>query len=136
MRTLRKIIDIGLPFVGVAAILGAVLFVREPLSIQIAIVGVGMLMLEVGSWKLRQHVMASRRSALALRAEGDGFLRLVRQLHAAALALKENDSPEHHQAFEEVRDAMRQSVERMADLAGKTNAVPASKPEVGGQSAA
>ncbi len=122
MSTFRKVIDIGLPFVAVAAILGAVLFVRDSLSIQVAIVGLGMVALEVGTWKLRQQVLMNKRKGLALRAEGDQFLKQLRVLHAAAIAMKDdNDSAERHQAFEDARDAMRQSVERMAAMAGKTD---------------
>lgn len=122
MSTFRKVINIGLPFVAVAAILGAVLFVRDNLSLQVAIVGLGMVALEVGTWKLRQQVLVNKRKDLALRAEGDEFLRQLRELHAAASAMKENNSAEHYQAFEHARDAMRQSVERIAAMAGKTDA--------------
>ncbi len=122
MSTFRKVIDIGLPFVAVAAILGAVVFVRDNLPIQVAIVGLGMVALEVGTWKLRQQVLMNKRKGLALRAEGDQFLRQLRALHAAATAMKDNDLAEHHQAFDDARDAMRQSVERIAAIAGKTDA--------------
>lgn len=127
MSTFRKVIDIGLPFVAVAAILGAVLFVRDHLSLQVAIVGAGMVGLEVGTWKLRQQVLMNKRKDLALRAEGDEFLRQLRELHAAALAMKENDLAAHHRAFDDARDAMRQSVERIIKMAGKTDAELASE---------
>ncbi len=121
LSTFRKVIDIGLPFVAVAAILGAVLFVRDNLSIQVAIVGLGMVGLEVGTWKLRRQVLMNKRKGLALRAEGDQFLKELRVLHAAAIAMKDNDSAERHQAFDDARDAMRRSVERIAAMAGKTD---------------
>ena len=115
---------------AVAAILGAVLFVRDNLSLQVAIVGLGMLGLEVGTWKLRQQVFVNQRKDLALRAEGDEFLRQLRELHAAASAMKQNDAAEHHQAFEDARDAMRQSVERIAAMAGKTDTELASEQDL------
>ncbi|MEE9595514.1 MAG: hypothetical protein V3V96_01935 [Acidiferrobacterales bacterium] len=118
MRTLRKSIDIGLPLLGVAVILVAVLFARGDLRLQLAIVGVGMVLLELGVWKAAHRILPTGRRYLALRVESDLFMQLVRQLNTAALAKKQNGS----QAFEEVRDAMRQSVERMAEVAGKTNA--------------
>ena len=129
MRTLRKIIDIGLPLAGVALILAAVLFVRDDLRIQLAIVGAGMVVLELGVWKAAHLILPTGRRYLALRAESDRFMLLVRQLNTAALAVKQNGSQAHKQAFEEVEDAMRQSVERMAAVAGKTNAelTPASE---------
>lgn len=131
LSTFRKVIDIGLPFVAVAAILGAVLFVRDNLTIQVAIVGLGMVALEIGTWKLRQQVLMNKRKDLALRAEGDQFLKQLRELHAAATAMKENDSAEHHQAFDDARDAMRQCVERIAAMAGKTDTELASERDPG-----
>ena len=130
MSTFRKVIDIGMPFVAVAAILGAVLFVRDNLSMQLAIVGLGMVALEVGTWKLRQQVLMNKRKDLVLRAEGDEFLKHLRELRTAALAMKENDSAEHHRAFEDARDAMRQSVERIAAMAGKTDSELAAEREL------
>ncbi len=130
MSTFRKVIDIGLPFVAVAAILGAVLFVRDSLSIQVAIVGLGMVGLEVGTWKLRRQVLMNKRKGLALRAEGDQFLKQLRVLHAAAIAMKDNDSAERHQAFDDARDAMRRSVERIAAMAGKTDTELASEQDL------
>ncbi len=130
MRTLRKVIDISLPFAGVAVVLAAVLFIRDDLRMQIAVVGLGMLLIEVGVWKGAHRLLPSERKYLALRTEGDLFMKLLRQLNAAALVLRENESPERHQAFEEVRDAMRQAVERMAHVAGKTDAELASEQEV------
>jgi hypothetical protein len=127
LSTFRKVIDIGLPFVAVAAILGAVLFVRDNLSLQLAIVGLGMVALEVGTWKLRQQVLLNKRKNLALRAEGDQFLKHLRELHAAATAMKENDLAEHHRAFESARDAMRESVDRIAAMASKTDTELASQ---------
>ncbi len=130
LSTFRKVIDIGLPFVAVAAILGAVLFVRDSLSIQVAIVGLGMVGLEVGTWKLRRQVLMNKRKGLALRAEGDQFLKQLRVLHAAAIAMKDNDSAERHQAFDDARDAMRRSVERIAAMAGKTDTELASEQDL------
>jgi hypothetical protein len=130
LRTLRKVIDISLPLAGVAVVLGAVLFMREDLRMQIAVVGLGMVLIEVGVWKGAHRLLPSDRKYLALRTEGNLFMKLLRELNVAALALRENDSPEHRQAFEEVRDAMRQAVERMVHVAGKTDAELASEREV------
>lgn len=122
MRAFRKIIDIGLALVGVAVILAAVLIVREDLRLQLAIVGVGMVVLELGVWKAAHRLLPSGRRYLALRAEGDQFLKLVRELNTAALAVKQNASQAHKQAFDQVHDKMRKSVDRMAEVAGKTDA--------------
>ena len=57
MRTLRKFIDIAIPLSGVALILGAVLFLRSDLRVQIAAVGLGMLLIEVGVWKFPHQLL-------------------------------------------------------------------------------
>jgi len=121
LRILRQRLETGLPILGVVVIFSAVLFVRE-LRSQVAIVVLGMLLMEVGVWKLAQHVLPSERQYLALRGETDLFITLVRQLNAAALLVKAQDVPNHRREFEEVRHAMQQTVERICEVAGKTNA--------------
>jgi hypothetical protein len=121
LRLLRQSLDTGLPILGVVIILSAVLFVPE-LRSQVALVVLGMLLMEVGVWKLAHHVLPSERQYLALRCETDLFLTLVRQLNAAALMVKAHDSPAHRQAFEEVHHAMQEAVERLVAVAGKTEA--------------
>lgn len=120
MRILRKFIDIAVPLTGVGVILGAVLFLRGDLRVQIAVVGLGMLLIEVGVWKIPHQLLPTGRRYLALRTEVDQFLHLVRQLNTAAVALRKDDSPEHRRVLQEVPDAMRQTVERMVHVAGKT----------------
>ncbi len=131
VRMCRQAIDTGLPFVGVLVIVSAVLFVRE-LLVQLPIVMLGILFIEAGIWQLAHQVLPGERTYHALRCEGDQFLGLIRQLNTAALAVQERDTPENHQAFGEVRDAMHQAVERMADVAGKTAAELADTQEVSG----
>ena len=129
LRRLRHAIDTGLPFVGVLVILSAVLFVKG-LRVQTPIVVLGILILEAGIWKLAHQILPSERTYHALRCEGDQFLGLIRQLNTAALAVTERDTPENHQAFEEIRDAMHRSVDCMARLAGTTDAEPADTEDV------
>ncbi len=129
MRTLRSIIDNALPFVGVLVILGAMLILRDDLRIQIAVVGAGMLMIELGVWQFGHKVLPNERKYAALRAELDQFIELVRELNAAALAVKQHDSPQTRQALQHVQQAMQQVVGRMAAVAGKTNIELASERE-------
>jgi hypothetical protein len=70
LRILRQRLDTGLPILGVVVILSAALFMRE-LRSQVAIVVLGMLLLEVGVWKLAHYVLPSERQYLALRCETD-----------------------------------------------------------------
>jgi hypothetical protein len=81
-----------------------------------------MALMEVGVWRLAQRLLPSERQYLALRAEVDQFLQLVRHLNTAALARKAHDTPETNQAFTQVYQEMQQAVARMAMLAGKTDA--------------
>jgi uncharacterized membrane protein YfbV (UPF0208 family) len=128
LRTIRKVINTGLPIAGVVVILSAMLFVRE-LRVQIAVVVFGILLIEAGIWNLAQRVLPDERKYLALRVEGDQFIALIRNLNAAALAQRANDTPENQQAFDDVREAMHEAVERMADVAGKTDAELAAESE-------
>lgn len=70
--------------------------------------------------RLAYRHLANKHKYLALRAEVNHFLTLVRQLNAAALALKEHDAPETQHTFEHVRQTMQESVERLATMAAKT----------------
>ncbi len=120
MRKLRKFIDNVLPICGVGIILGAVLFMRD-MQGQVTVVVLGIFMIQIGVWKLSTQLLPSDRQYNALRIEGDQFLGLIRQLNAMALAVKAEEVPENLQAFEAAQEAMRQSVERMAKVAGKTD---------------
>lgn len=120
-RSIRKILDTGLPFVGIVLIFSTLLLVQE-LSKQIALVAIGILIIEVGVWKLAQKLLPSERQYTALREEVDRFITLVRRLNRAALVLKENPAPEHVAAFEEIRGAMQQTLDQITEVTGKTDA--------------
>ncbi len=121
VRTLRMVLDTVVPFLGVVLILSTVLLVRE-LRLQIAIVAVGIMLIEIGVWKLASFVLPSERKYVALRAEVDQFITLVRQLNTAALAWHESGAPEQLAEFEAVQETMQQAVKQMAEVAGKTDA--------------
>ncbi len=120
-RRWRRQLDPYVSVLGMLVILGAVLFGQE-LRTQIVVTTFGMVLMEVGVWRLAQRLLPSERQYLALRAEVDRFLWLVRHLNAAALARKAHDAPETHQAFAHVYQEMQHAVARMAMLAGKTDA--------------
>jgi hypothetical protein len=120
-RCLRTVLDISLPMVGVAIILSSVLFLHE-LHGQITVAMVGILMLEGGVWKVARRLFPNKRQYLPLRHEVDQFIVLIRALNTAALAVKAINSSENRQAFEDIQQSMRQAVERMAEIAGKTEA--------------
>ena len=121
LRALRQMLNRVLPLVGVVFIIGSVLFIEE-VSGQIAVVTLGILLLEVGIWKLAHQLLPGERTYLTLRTEVDQFIALVRGLNEAALQVKAHREPEYQQAFEEIKATMHQAVERMAQVAGKTEA--------------
>ena len=120
-RTLRQALDTSLPILGIVVILSAVLCMQEFRG-HVALVVLGILLIEVGVWKLAHQVLPTERTSLALRGEVELFLTLGRPLHAAALRGKTHDAPEPRQACEEVHQSLRQTVERIIQGAGKTDA--------------
>lgn len=119
MRTLRRTLHLLVPAVGVALILGAVLF-GERLAVQLFLVVAGLMLTEAGLWRLADPILPDERRYLALRTETDHFTALVRQLNAAALALSQGDERGSRFALDEVRREMHRSVDRMVAFAGKT----------------
>jgi len=117
LRHLRKGFDIGLPMIGVMIILGAVLFLSE-IRIQIAVVMVGIVLIEAGVWKIAHQLLPNDRRYHALRYEIDAFISLSRDLNEAALAAKAEDTPEKRRAFDEIRESMHRTVEQISDVAG------------------
>jgi hypothetical protein len=120
VRTLRQVMDIALPLAGTGIILGVALFRQELQGTAFIVLGV--FLVEVGIWKLAHKLLPEQRKYHALRAQADQFLTLVRQLNTAALRVKENNTPENFQAVEEIRQKMQHMVDRMAAVAGKTDA--------------
>jgi hypothetical protein len=55
----------------------------------------------------------------ALRRELDAFVECSRQLNQAALAIQINDTPEQRAAFDDLRRALHQSVDVIAEVVGK-----------------
>lgn len=118
-RTLRQATDKVMPILGVVVILSAVLFVQA-LRLQLAVVVIGLFLVEAGVWNLSQWILPNDRQYVGLRAEGDHFILLIRQLNEAAVNLQRQDDDANREAFEAAREAMHASVDKMAQLAGKT----------------
>ena len=121
LRRWRRRLDPCVSVLGILVILGAVLFSQE-LRTQILVTTCGIVLMEVGVWRLAQRLLPSERQYNALRAEVDRFLQLVRHLNTAALARKAHDATETRQAFAQAHQEMQKAVARMATLAGKTDA--------------
>jgi hypothetical protein len=120
LHILRKILDMSIPLLGIVVIMGAVLCLRQ-VHAQIGVVLIGILVIELGVWKIAQELLLNERCFHALRREFDIFIGLVRQLNDAALAVKTHDADYHRQVLAETHEAMKQAVERMVQVAGKTD---------------
>lgn len=125
MRKVRRILHLIVPAVGMALVIGAVVF-GERLAVQLFLVIAGLLLTEAGIWRLADPILPDERKYMALRTETDHFTALVRQLNTAAVALDEGDISGSSFALEEVQREMHRSVDRMVEFAGKTpDEVPA-----------
>lgn len=119
LRALRKILDIGLPLAGVVVILSAVLFLQEIRS-QIAIILIGIIMIEAGVWKISHRFLSNDRKYNHLRNEIDNFIVLCRKLNTVATELRDEDSSENKENFENIRNDLQDCFDRIIEVAGKT----------------
>lgn len=120
MRRYRKRLEAGLSVLGVLTIFAAVLLVpADRVQLQIMVVLAGILALEAGIWGLPQQFMPNDRQFTDLRAEGEYFTDLIRNLNQAARALEPDISdagPSHEEPearLKEVLAQMHESVDRM-----------------------
>jgi enoyl-CoA hydratase/carnithine racemase len=128
MRTLRNAITFATPIAGMVMVLAAVLVVVSPQA-KLALVVLGLLLVEGGVWRLAGSVLPNERRYLALRAESNRFVAMVRQLNSAAIAVRQLETPGARMALEETKRAMHRSVDRMVAVAGRTSEeVPADAP--------
>src|SRR5688500_4227053 len=119
-RQMRKYLDLGLPLIGSFLVFTAVLTVTAPVT-QVLVAALGLLLIQSGVMKLTQAFVPNERKYIALRREVDYFILLVRRLNAAALGVKEVDNADTRAAFAAIQQRMRESEDRMAQLAGKTD---------------
>lgn len=118
-RKIRRGIEIALPLLGMGIIFGSALFGSpNNLQLQVALLLIGVLILEAGVWGLTSGILPNERRYPDLREEADRFIRILRVLNSAAVA--RDADQEDHTRFRDSLAAMHTSVERMAELAGKT----------------
>ena len=120
MRNLRKYLDVGLPMLGVIVILSTVLFLRD-IRAQIAVIMIGIILIEAGVWKLAHQLLPNDRRFHALRTEIDNFIALSRQLNESAILMKLENNAENVSNFEDLKTKMHEVVENISEVAGKTN---------------
>jgi len=113
---------------GVLTIFAALLIVpADRVQLQIMVALAGILALEAGIWGLTQQLLPNDRQFVDLRAEGEHFIDLMRDLNQASLASRggasdaEGDREEIGARFEGVLAQMHESVDRMGEVAGKAS---------------
>lgn len=127
MRRLRTILDIGLPVLGIVLILGSILVLPNIYN-RLAVVLVGIICIQIGMWQLAHRFLPSERRFHALRRELDAFVECCHQLNQAALAIKMDETSEQQAAFNDIHRALHESVELIAEVAGKTEEELAHEP--------
>jgi len=80
---------------------------------------VGVMLMEAGVWRLSNKILHTDRSYTDLREEGDYIIKLIRELNAAALVRDKGEEDDGQ--FQIVLEEMHSSVERMSELAGRSN---------------
>lgn len=118
MRSIRRSVDIALPIVGIVLVLGAVVFIWWSMYLQLAVVVLGIFLIEAGIWKLAHPLLPSVRRYGALREEVDDFIYLVRRLNAAAVA-RDTGADEGNTHVAAVRQEMIDAIDRMVGYAGR-----------------
>ena len=121
-RKVNRVAAPGCSILGVLGIFGAIVFF-PPGNVQIALITIGILVMEAGVYYMANPIFTSERRYPGLRGEVDDFIGLVRQLNRMGVA---KASPEE---FEVVQTAMRSSIDRMTELAGKPDTAPAATDE-------
>lgn len=130
---MHRILNAGLPVVGMIVVFGAVLFVDDRQTL-ILLVLLGILLIEAGVWKLSNPFLPTERRFNELRQEVDQFMELVRELNTAGIEARKDDDAAAWARFENTLATMHASVERMAGAAGRGEGDhPTEVPAVEGQ---
>ncbi len=103
MRRLRNIIDRLVIYAGVLLVLGMMIF-AEASWLQTVFVVFGLLLVELGVWRVASALLPNARRNQPLRDEVDRFIKLVREMYRVANAKEAS-------AFESVSDELRARTE-------------------------
>lgn len=120
-RKVNKYTPLVAGLTGLLFVASSLLFL-DHITVWFTLIIVGLAALQGGVWYAAHPFLTSERRFLGLRNELDRFVTLVRQLNEASL------DPSARHRFESVKSEMLQSVERMAELAGKEGFSEAREP--------
>lgn len=113
-----RVLDSGLPTLGVAVVLSAVMLGGGGWgAIWLAVLG--LLMVEAGVWRLGSRIVHERRYR-PLRREVDRFIGLARELHHASAAVDSRGDEDARQRLDGAVASLRKSLDRMVQVAAKT----------------
>lgn len=115
---IARVLDSGLPTLGVAVVLAAVMLGGGGWgAIWLAVIG--LLMVEAGVWRLGSRIVHERRYR-PLRREVERFIGLARELHHASAAVDDRGDEGARQRLDGAVASLRNSLDRMVQVAGKT----------------
>ena len=109
MRRLRSVIDRFVIYTGVLLVLGMMIFAQASVM-QTSFVIFGLLLVELGVWRVASALLPNARRNQPLRDEVDQFIKLVREMYRVANAKEAS-------AFETVADKLRARTEGVIDAA-------------------
>jgi hypothetical protein len=118
MRSIRRSFHLALTLGGALLVLYAVLHV-DAVYDRVLVVLLGLVLIEMGVWRITQSLFPNERAFRPLRKETDYFVTLVRRLNRASLMARRG-APAGDTEIERVHDEMHHSVDRMLRLAGRT----------------
>ena len=119
MRRIRGSFHLALTVSGTLLIVYAVMSV-EGMYDRMLVVGLGLVLIEAGIWRITQSLFPNERNFRPLRKETDYFIVLVRRLNRAAVNAQRG-STSAMDDLTQVHDEMHHSVDRMLRLAGLTD---------------
>ncbi len=125
MRDIHRFLRVFVPVAGGIFLLLSELIVPSAFRFAV-IVAVGIAMVVVGSWRLFYSFLPDERRFTALREEVNAFLEIVRQLNSVAYAARQEAHVWYPQAIQDLKAAMHDGVERMAEVAGVPEAMKVS----------
>lgn len=114
----RRVVKFVLPLLGMfVAFIGVIYFQSDVPRLLSVLVGI--LLVEAGTWKAANPLLYSARTYLELRAEAENFLGRLRAMNQAATEARHSDDPKEWARYRSIVEEMHDSVDRMAQLAGK-----------------
>lgn len=120
MRRIRLSFHLLLTVAGTLTVLWAVYSI-EPLLERVLYAVLGMVLMEAGIWRITRSIFPDERSFRPLRKETDYFVGLVRRLNRHAIAARRGVEGAEEE-LDRVHGEMLHSVDRMRQLAGRTEA--------------